>query len=127
MKTHLKMAAAARACAVLLALQLCALGAVRAADNAAAADTPTDSTNPRKEPLEEVVVTGMRANLEKALDAKRTAPVVLDSMTPPSSAGFRMPTSPTPSSTCPASPSSAPRGVRDRRSPCAASLMSTTS
>jgi TonB-dependent receptor len=80
MKTHLKMAAAARACAVLLALQLCALGAVRAADNAAAADTPTDSTNPRKEPLEEVVVTGMRANLEKALDAKRTAPVVLDSI-----------------------------------------------
>ena len=53
MKTHLKMAAAARACAVLLALQLCALGAVRAADNAAAADTPTDSTNPRKEPLED--------------------------------------------------------------------------
>ena len=53
---------------------------VRAADNAAAADTPTDSTNPRKEPLEEVVVTGMRANLEKSLDAKRTAPVVLDSI-----------------------------------------------
>jgi iron complex outermembrane receptor protein len=80
MKTPPKTATAICACAVLLALQLAALGAVRAADNAATGDATADTSTPRKDQLEEVVVTGIRANLEKALDTKRNAPVVLDSI-----------------------------------------------
>jgi TonB-dependent receptor len=63
------------------------VSAVRAAEatagtDAAAADTTTASTaaTSKEQPLEEVIVTGIRANLEKSLDVKKTAPVVLDSI-----------------------------------------------
>lgn len=38
------------------------------------------NTSSSSEPLQEVVVTGLRASLEKSLDIKRDAPVVLDSI-----------------------------------------------
>ncbi|MDE2051792.1 MAG: TonB-dependent receptor plug domain-containing protein, partial [Gammaproteobacteria bacterium] len=71
MKTSPDSAAAAGACSLLLALQLAGPAAVHAADAA---------TNGNSDQLQEVVVTGIRANLEKALDTKEFAPVVLDSI-----------------------------------------------
>ncbi|HVS78125.1 MAG TPA: TonB-dependent receptor [Steroidobacteraceae bacterium] len=86
MKTSPDFAAAVRACSLLIALQLAAPVAVHAADaaavtNAAAADTSAEPAASRKsEQLQEVVVTGIRADLEKALTTKEFAPVVLDSI-----------------------------------------------
>src|SRR6201987_1623670 len=51
-----------------------------AADAAPAATPGANPTAPRKEELQEGVVYGMRANLEKSLDVKKLAPVVLDSI-----------------------------------------------
>jgi len=51
-----------------------------AAEATSAADTNKDKTAPKKEELQTVVVYGMVANLEKSLDIKRDAPVVLDSI-----------------------------------------------
>ena len=67
--------------ALLLALQLsvfCAHAADTTATDAAA--DPSAGPTPKQEPLAEVVVTGIRANLEKAMDVKRNAAVVLDSI-----------------------------------------------
>jgi iron complex outermembrane receptor protein len=67
--------------ALLLALQLsvfCAHAADITATDAAA--DPSTGPTPQREPLAEVVVTGIRANLEKAMDVKRNAAVVLDSI-----------------------------------------------
>jgi TonB-dependent receptor len=50
------------------------------AANAAAPATSDSATVNKKDELQEVVVYGMTANLEKSLDLKRTAPVVLDSI-----------------------------------------------
>ncbi|MBV8143903.1 MAG: TonB-dependent receptor plug domain-containing protein, partial [Gammaproteobacteria bacterium] len=50
-----------------------------AADAADAAAAPA-ATGTTKDQLQEVVVTGIRANLEKSLDVKKLAPVVLDSI-----------------------------------------------
>ena len=50
------------------------------AANAAAPATSETATSSKKDELQEVVVYGMTANLEKSLDLKRTAPVVLDSI-----------------------------------------------
>jgi iron complex outermembrane receptor protein len=60
-----------------LGLQLAA-AAVLAAD----ADQPQtpEGSKPPKQELQEVVVTGLRADLEKGLEVKRDAPVVLDSI-----------------------------------------------
>ncbi len=47
----------------------------------AAAEAGAEASTPaRKDELQEVVVYGMRANLEKSLDVKKLAPVVLDSI-----------------------------------------------
>ena len=46
-----------------------------------AAEGAGNAPAPRKEELQEVTVYGMRANLEKSLDVKKLAPVVLDSIT----------------------------------------------
>ncbi len=63
---------------LLLSFQAADLTAARAADAVVTAD---EATAPKKEEaLQEVVVTGMRADLEKSLEIKRTAPVVLDSI-----------------------------------------------
>jgi iron complex outermembrane recepter protein len=86
MKTYPDSAAAVRACSLLVALQLAVPAAVHAADTTAAAspqatDAPADQTSSGgKDQLQEVVVTGIRANLEKALTTKEFAPVVLDSI-----------------------------------------------
>src|SRR6202035_2012493 len=59
-------------------LQLCGLGG---ADHAADDTTVASEDKTKKEaPLEEVTVTGIRADLEKSLDIKKMAPVVLDSI-----------------------------------------------
>jgi iron complex outermembrane recepter protein len=53
------------------------------ADDAAATSASTDTTptTQKEQPLlQEVVVTGMRANLEKEIETKKLAPVVLDSI-----------------------------------------------
>jgi iron complex outermembrane recepter protein len=73
---------AGRACSLLLVLQLTHISALHAADTAAASDATTDNsaTAKKDEPLQEVVVTGIRANLEKSLNIKKTAAVVLDSI-----------------------------------------------
>ncbi len=60
-------------------------GAIAAAVDAtsAGADTATTASAAHKESdaeLQEIVVTGLRASLEKSLDVKRNAPVVLDSI-----------------------------------------------
>ena len=83
MKTPFIPVLAARACAVLLALELAGLGASHAADESAASDATSNTASAsanKDEPLQEVVVTGIRANLEKALETKKTAAVVLDSI-----------------------------------------------
>jgi TonB-dependent receptor len=53
--------------------------ATAAADSATTPTTAAAKTSPDPE-LEEIVVTGLRASLEKSLDVKRNAPVVLDSI-----------------------------------------------
>jgi TonB-dependent receptor len=71
---------------VLLALQLAALGITHAAGSGADAETPasTPASGPtpagKGDQLAEVVVTGIKANLEKSLDVKMNAPIVLDSI-----------------------------------------------
>jgi TonB-dependent receptor len=74
---------------LLAAMQLGAALTVQASESATATvDTAdpstaaTDTANPAKpaEALQEVVVSGIRANLEKSLDVKREASVVLDSI-----------------------------------------------
>jgi iron complex outermembrane receptor protein len=86
MKTSPDAAAALRACALVLALQLAGSAAVYAADNSSATSVAgTGSSSDAASPdeagqLHEVVVTGIRADLEKALDTKEFAPVVLDSI-----------------------------------------------
>jgi iron complex outermembrane recepter protein len=66
---------------VLFALPLGVTVAVDAADAPAAAAPATDSSGTeKKEQLQEVVVYGMAGNLEKSLDVKKLAPVVLDSI-----------------------------------------------
>jgi TonB-dependent receptor len=83
MKTPLVPALAARACAVVLALQLAGLAASHAADDSTAGDAASGTASTpagKDEPLQEVVVTGIRANLEKALEIKKDAAVVLDSI-----------------------------------------------
>jgi iron complex outermembrane recepter protein len=64
------------------ALQLGVPGAACADDATAPAATTAQNANaPTKdEPLPEVIVVGMRANLELSLDVKRAAPIVLDSI-----------------------------------------------
>jgi iron complex outermembrane receptor protein len=86
MKTSPDPAAAVGACSLLLALQLALPAAVHAADtvatpNVAAANAPADpASSGGSAQLQEVVVTGIRADLEKALTTKEFAPVVLDSI-----------------------------------------------
>src|SRR5262249_46828728 len=46
----------------------------------ATADATTTAATSRKEELQEVVVYGMKANLEKSLELKKLAPVVMDSI-----------------------------------------------
>ena len=87
MKTYPDFAAAVGACSLLLALQLAVPLAAHAADpmmadpapatNAQSSDTSSGSSSDQ---LSEVVVTGIRADLEKALDTKEFAPVMLDSI-----------------------------------------------
>jgi iron complex outermembrane recepter protein len=77
--------ATACACALVLALQLAGAPAVRAADTtsvpaSAAGTNSSDPASPQADQLQEVVVTGIRADLEKALITKEFAPVVLDSI-----------------------------------------------
>ncbi|MGH8179749.1 MAG: TonB-dependent receptor plug domain-containing protein, partial [Steroidobacteraceae bacterium] len=103
MKTSSGFAAAIRACSLLVALQLAVLAPAHAADsraadasaadsNAAAAPAATSlpaagssaaadqsSASSGEEP-HEVIVSGIRADLEKALDTKEFAPVMLDSI-----------------------------------------------
>jgi len=73
--------------AILLPFALGTSAIATAGDGAATADTPaasgpTSSTakNADSQVLEEVVVTGLRASLEKSLDVKKNAGVVLDSI-----------------------------------------------
>src|SRR6185312_10807181 len=93
MKTSPDCAAAVRACSLLVALQLAGPVLVHAADSSAAA-APSATSLPvadssaaadqqsagSSEELHEVVVSGIRADLEKALDTKEFAPVMLDSI-----------------------------------------------
>lgn len=67
------------------ALALAAASAVASNGPACAADSAADATpaaasNSATPELQEIVVTGLRASLEKSLDIKRDAPVVLDSI-----------------------------------------------
>ncbi len=84
MKTSPDSAATVGACGLLLALQLAGPATVRAADAAttpAAQDSSSSAaSNGNSNQLSEVVVYGIGANLEKALDTKEFAPVVLDSI-----------------------------------------------
>ena len=73
--------------AILLPFALGTSAIATAADGAATADTPAasgPSSSTQKsadsQVLEEVVVTGLRASLEKSLDVKKNAGVVLDSI-----------------------------------------------
>ena len=80
MKSSSRVIRAIGLAAFLAVLQPRALTAL-AAD--AAADAPEDTSTvpvPKREALQEVVVTGIRANLEKAMDVKKNAAVVLDSI-----------------------------------------------
>ncbi|MBW4052689.1 MAG: TonB-dependent receptor [Proteobacteria bacterium] len=86
MKTSLDAAAAVRVCALALALQLAGSTAALAADspssatNATGTNSASDAKSSSHGQLQEVVVTGIRADLEKALTTKEYAPVVLDSI-----------------------------------------------
>ena len=78
-----------------------AAGAAAPAASAAPPATSASATGSKKDELQEVVVYGMTANLEKSLDIKRTAPVVLDCPDSSASLVFMGPivglrTSPTP-------------------------------
>jgi TonB-dependent receptor len=65
---------------LLAVLPLIATLATDAADAADASSAAATDSATKKEELETVVVYGMTANLEKSLDIKRNAPVVLDSI-----------------------------------------------
>ncbi|HZT03448.1 MAG TPA: TonB-dependent receptor plug domain-containing protein, partial [Steroidobacteraceae bacterium] len=86
MKMYPDSAAAVGACSLLLALQLAGPAAGHAADAATADPAPAanvqaaDVSGSSSEQLHEVIVTGIRADLEKALDTKEFAPVMLDSI-----------------------------------------------
>ena len=102
MKTSSGPVAAVGACGLLLALQLAGPAAARAADapadtsaSPAASASPANDDSPAAgapatspgtgasagtDPLSEVVVTGISADLEKSLDTKEFAPVMLDSI-----------------------------------------------
>jgi hypothetical protein len=133
MKTSPESAAAVGACSLVLALTLAVPAAAHAADAAAAQsvaapDAPADPTSSnRKDQLQEVVVTGIRANLEKALTTKEFAPVVLDSID--STQLGRFPDSDVADSLehLPGITISRTTGGRVRRSACAAWAPSTTS
>jgi len=84
MRTHSLSRRAGATTPLLLVLPLTAWVAAHAAEPAAAevtaaAAAPSRETT-KKEELQEVVVYGMKANLEKSLDVKKLAPVVLDSI-----------------------------------------------
>ncbi len=77
------------ACLVTLAMTVAGTGAVLAADSAAAPAAPAtttpsatkaDATAPADTQLHAIVVTGIRADLEKALQLKKFAPVIVDSI-----------------------------------------------
>ena len=69
------------AATLLLLFPLGSLAAPGVADTATGAATTPDAGPAKKdEPLQEVVVTGMRADLEKSLELKKDAAVVLDSI-----------------------------------------------
>jgi TonB-dependent receptor len=55
-------------------------GAAAPGPSAAPAETGAGAASANKDQLQEVIVSGIRANLEKSLDIKRTAPIVLDSI-----------------------------------------------
>ena len=103
MKTFPGLTAAIGACGLLLALQLVAPAAVRAADTQSSQSNQNDqntqsnqnnqnsqnsttgtgganNTSASSDQLSEIVVTGISADLEKALDTKEFAPVMLDSI-----------------------------------------------
>jgi hypothetical protein len=87
MTTHSRSRLASAAAPLLLVLALTGAVAAYAADAAAAPTAPaaTDASTAgaatsTKEELQEVVVYGMTADLEKSLDIKKLAPVVMDSI-----------------------------------------------
>jgi TonB-dependent receptor len=79
MKTRIGSLAGCTVCILCPGLLFGLPGAARA-DDATTTTAQTASPTPKEEPLPEVIVVGMRANLERSLDLKRTAPVVLDSI-----------------------------------------------
>ena len=83
MNTRSRSMIALKGSLLFVAWQLAGMLSAQADDAAAATGASTDTTSiPQKEqpPLQEVVITGMRANLEKSLDIKKDAAVVLDSI-----------------------------------------------
>jgi iron complex outermembrane receptor protein len=85
MKTSSAPAAAIGACSLLLALQAAVPANAYAADAAPAAAAAAQaasstSSGSKDDQLQEVVVTGIRADLEKSLTTKEFAPVLLDSI-----------------------------------------------
>ncbi|MGA2779643.1 MAG: TonB-dependent receptor plug domain-containing protein, partial [Steroidobacteraceae bacterium] len=64
---------------LLLAVVAGSMSAAFAADPGGTAAPSAEANNPTPE-LQEIVVTGLRASLEKSLEIKRDAPVVLDSI-----------------------------------------------
>ena len=83
MNTRFRSMIALKGSLLFVAWQLAGTVTAQADDAAAATSVSTDTTSTTQKeqpPLQEVVVTGMRANLEKSLDIKKDAPVVLDSI-----------------------------------------------
>jgi iron complex outermembrane recepter protein len=87
MKTSSAPAAAIGACTLLLALHAAVPANAYAADAASAAapaaqaqDASSTGSGSQDDQLQEVVVTGIRADLEKSLNTKEFAPVLLDSI-----------------------------------------------
>src|SRR5580700_809975 len=82
MNTRFRSMIALKVSMLFVAWQLASMVTAQADDAAPASSASTDTSTTQKEqpPLQEVVVTGMRANLEKSLDIKKDAPVVLDSL-----------------------------------------------
>ena len=83
MNTRVRSMIALKGSLLFVAWQLAGMVTAQADDAAAATGASTDTlstTQKEQPPLQEVVVTGMRANLEKSLDIKMDAPVVLDSI-----------------------------------------------
>ena len=83
MNTRVRSMIALKGSLLFVAWQLAGTVTAQADDAAAATSASTDTlstTQKEQPPLQEVVVTGMRANLEKSLDIKKDAPVVLDSI-----------------------------------------------